>query len=125
MTIKELENLIDHEIQWLSYYGLKDDRKKLNIKSDIYKDVKSIGYTKRVIKLVDRCSPGLITSDSEITINSKIEDLYTVTFPIMENRYTPLETYFILFPNKKMDMIQRLIPVDKPWEMYYDPILKK
>lgn len=40
MTETELLKLIDHEINWLNYYGLREDREKLTIDSDIYRDVR-------------------------------------------------------------------------------------
>lgn len=110
MTETELLKLIDHEIQWLNYYGLREDREILNVDSDIYRDVRSIGYTKRVIPLINRCSPGLITSNVEITENTSIEDLYTCYFPKLQNCYTPLEVWFILFPDEKSQMISKLVP---------------
>jgi hypothetical protein len=110
MTEIEFNKLIEHEINWLSYYGLREDREKLNIDSDIYKDVRSIGYTKRVIPLMDRCSPGLITCNNVITKNSKFEDLISIHFPKGDNKFTPIETFFILFPDRKMEIIKRLIP---------------
>ena len=35
MTEELLYKLIDHEIQWLNYYGLREDREKLNEKSNL------------------------------------------------------------------------------------------
>ena len=125
MTEELLYKLIDHEIQWLNYYGLREDREKLNEKSNIYCDVRSIGYTKKVIELTLRCSPGLITSDKQITKDIKIEDLKQESFPRGENKFTPIEVYFILFPEKKMDLINKLIP--KPIEnlIFYDKTFEK
>jgi hypothetical protein len=125
MTEELLYKLIDHEIQWLNYYGLREDREKLNEKSNIYCDVRSIGYTKRVMELTLRCSPGLITSDKKITKDSKVEDLREESFPRGENKFTPIEVYFILFPEKKMDLINKLIP--KPIEnlIFYDKTFEK
>lgn len=120
MTEELLYKLIDHEIQWLSYYGLREDRELLNENTDIYKDVRSIGYTKRVIELTLRCSPGLITSDSLITKETKIEDLKQVHFPRGDNKYTPLEVFFILFPKRKIEMIKRLIPEKIEHKVFYD-----
>jgi len=125
MTEMEFNKLIDHEVQWLSYYGLREDREKLNIDSDIYRDVRSIGYTKRVIPLMERCSPGLITSDVKITENLNLEELYQVTFPKYENRFTPIETFFILYPQRKIEIIERLIPVNTPHQVFYDTSLIK
>ena len=110
MTETELLKLIDHEINWLNYYGLREDREKLTIDSDIYRDVRSIGYTKRVIPLITRCSPGLITSKNTICESTTLEELESCYFPKMENCYTPLEIWFILYPDRKSEMILKLIP---------------
>jgi len=120
MTEELLYKLIDHEIQWLSYYGLREDRELLNENSNIYKDVRSIGYTKRVIELTLRCSPGLITSDVAITKETKIEDLKQDYFPRGENKFTPLEVFFILYPERKMEMIKRLIQEKIEHKIFYD-----
>lgn len=108
MTIKELEDLVDHEIQWLSYYGYREDRNNLNLNSEIYRDVRSIGYTKRVIDLYLRCSPGLITSDIEISKDTIIDKLRRESFPRGNNKFTPLEVYLLIFPDRKEDIINRL-----------------
>ena len=120
MTEELLYKLIDHEIQWLNYYGLREDREKLNEKSNIYCDVRSIGYTKRVVELTLRCSPGLITSDKPITKDTKIEDLRQEGFPRGGNKFTPIEVYFILFPEKKMEIISRLIPEPVEHKVFLD-----
>jgi hypothetical protein len=120
MTEELLYKLIDHEIQWLNYYGLREDREKLNEKSNIYCNVRSIGYTKRVVELTLRCSPGLITSDKPITKDTKIEDLRQEGFPRGENKFTPIEVYFILFPEKKMEIISRLIPDSVEHKVFLD-----
>jgi hypothetical protein len=120
MTEELLYKLIDHEIQWLSYYGLREDRELLNENSNIYKDVRSIGYTKRVIELSLRCSPGLITSYTPITKETKIEDLKQDFFPRGENKFTPLEVFFIIFPERKKEMIERLIPEKIEHRVFYD-----
>jgi hypothetical protein len=125
MTEELLYKLIDHEIQWLNYYGLREDREKLNEKSNIYCDVRSIGYTKRVIELTLRCSPGLITSDYPITSKTKIEELKQDYFPRGENKYTPLEVLFVIHPEKKIEMIERLIPKPLENKVFYDSKILK
>jgi len=111
MTEELLHRLIEHETNWLNYYGLRTDREKLNEESNIYRDIRSIGYTKRVIELSLRCSPGLITSDNLITKDTKIEDLKEDSFPRSNNKFTPIEIYFILFPERKMEIINKLKPI--------------
>ena len=105
---KQLERWIDTELGLLRYYGFREDRCLLNENSDIYKDVRSIGYTKRPMELSLRCVPATITSDSPITSQTKIEDLYLVYTRNQENTFTPVETFIKLFPQRKMEIINIL-----------------
>lgn len=91
MNKEKLLQLIDHEISWLKYYGLREDRIKLTEQSDIYKEVRSIGYTKRVVDLDRRCCPCLII------IGNTLEECQMDQFPRSENKVSPLELYKILY----------------------------
>jgi hypothetical protein len=108
MKIEELEKLIDQEIQWLRYYGHIDSRQALNEKSEIYRDLISIGYTKRIIPLDRRCCPCIITSDEIICEGFDIDKLITDSNLRGENRYSPIEAYTKIFPDKKMEIFNRL-----------------
>lgn len=109
MTIEELEKYIDIELQWLRYYSLEKTREKLNENSDIYSDLKSIGYTKRVVPLYSRCSPCTLTSDDVITENTNISDIKKAEFNVRgDNKFTPVETFIKLFPERKIEIINRL-----------------
>jgi len=110
MTKEELNKLIDHEINWLSYYATRESRSKLNENSDIYKDLVSIGYTKRIIPLDRRCSCGVLTANTQITKNTSIDEVRMTdnVRNVSENRYSPLETYLILFPEEKITIFERL-----------------
>mgnify|MGYP003405218616 CR=1 FL=1 len=81
MTIEQLTKLVDHEVQWLKYYGFYKTRKKLTIESNIYEDLESIGYTKRVIPLELRCLPCTITASEDININTNLEELREESLP--------------------------------------------
>lgn len=112
MDIKELNKLIDHELQWLRYYALEEHRKKLTTNSNIYEDLKSIGYTKRVMSLDKRCASGAITSKtntpiSEYSVLEDLEWLKEYRNP-EENKFTPLEVLWILFPEQREWVIQKL-----------------
>lgn len=108
MTIEELNKLVDLEIQWLYYYGSKESKNKLNENSNIYNDLISIGYTKRVIKLDLRCCPCIITSEKLITTNTNLSDLIITNGLRGENKLSPIETYIKIYPHKKMDILNKL-----------------
>jgi hypothetical protein len=103
----QLEKWIDTELSFLRYYGDRGDRQLLNLESDIYRDIRSIGYTKRVIPLPNRCAPVFIKSVKDITISS-IDDLYVSGDPRMENNFTPCEIFIQLFPHRKYEIIDIL-----------------
>ena len=107
-TIKELERWIDTELNALRYYGLREDRYKLSEDSDIYRDLRSIGYCKRTMKLDRRCVPVLITSDIEIISSTKIEDLYVVYTFERDGNFTPCEIFIKLYPDRKMEILNIL-----------------
>ena len=103
MNKEELLKLIDHEISWLKYYGLREDRIKLTEESDIYKDVRSIGYTKRVIDLDKRCCPCLIIA------GESIEDCVITQFPRGEGKLSLLEVYKILYKEEYKEILKDII----------------
>ena len=122
MKLEELNKFIDLEIQWLRYYANKSTRSQLNENSNIYEDLKSIGYTKRVVKLDKRCCPCTITSDEIINENRKrtylstfkneksnMSDLRKSNLNLRgENRLSPIENFITIFPEKKMELLNRL-----------------
>jgi hypothetical protein len=108
MKKEELWKLVELEIQWLAYYGLGEDRKKLDLSKDsIYEQLRSIGYTKRVIPLDLRCIGALCYKWEE---GMGVEDLVPLNERrnFVENKFTPLETWVKLFPNEK-EMIYKKI----------------
>lgn len=108
MNIEELKKLVELELQWLHYYAHSDSRNKLNENSNIYNDLISIGYTKRVISLDKRCCPCIITSDEMITENFDISKLKKDNNLRGCNRYSPVEAYIKIFPDKKMEILNKL-----------------
>lgn len=63
------------EAEWLRYYGHKESRMLEEFSdANFYDRIKSIGYTKRVIELHQRCSMMNITSDKPV-LESDISDL--------------------------------------------------
>lgn len=102
---QQLEKWIDTELGFIRYYGYREDRYSLTESSDIYNEVRSIGYAKRTMTLSDRCSPVSIGSDTPITTQSKIEDLYVTYTRNKENSFSPCEIFIKLFPERKMEII--------------------
>lgn len=105
---QQLERWIDHELSFLRYYGYKEDRIKLTINSDIYKDVRVIGYTKRPMPLTQRCIPAIIKCDTEINSNTKIEDLYHISERKSDQNYSPCEVFMKMFPDRRGEIIDIL-----------------
>lgn len=95
MTEKEFQIAIEQEISWLKYYALKRD--ELTESSNLYDDLISIGYTKRVIPLWDRCPKFIVTSDMGITEKTRIEDLEIISERrnLLQNKFTPLEVLWM------------------------------
>jgi len=108
MNIKELNKLVDLELQWLRYYAHVDSRNDLNEDSNIYEDLVPIGYTKRPMKLDLRCSPCIITSDETIVSGMDISKLKKDSNLRGENRFSPVEVFIKIFPSKKMEILNRL-----------------
>lgn len=109
ITKEQLDKWIDTEINWIRYYGYRSDRESLTEKSDIYNDIRSIGYTKRVIPLIRRCSPVTITSDETITASTKLENMFELHTWDRYNIFTPLEIYWIIYPEKRKEVINLLM----------------
>ncbi len=108
MTIEELNKLVDLELQWLRYYVWKPSRMKINEDTEIYTDLISIGYTKRVVKLDLRCSPCVITSDEIIEEGTDVSKLIKIANIRGENKYSPVEAFIKIFPDKKMELLNKL-----------------
>ncbi len=103
MNKETLLQYIDHEISWLKYYGLREDRLKLTATSDIYKEVRSIGYTKRVVPLDIRCCPCLII------VGKTLDDCVADSFPRTAEKLSPLELYKIMFNDEYNELLKDLI----------------
>lgn len=104
----EFFKLVNNEIDWIRYYSLSDSRNLLNIDSDIYRDLKQMDYCKRIIKLDMRCARCLLSYDGEIKPGIKVEHLKISSFPRSANKLTPLEMAFKIYPEMKMELINKL-----------------
>lgn len=104
MKIEELKKLVVHELEWLTYYANLESKEKLNNESSIYNQLISIGYTKRVIPLVSRCSAGVI----KIT-DDRFEMVKEQTRNIENSLYTPLETWIKLYPDSFIEVKKYLL----------------
>jgi thermostable 8-oxoguanine DNA glycosylase len=110
MNKEEFLKLVNQELDWLRYYAYDESRKKLNIDSNIYDDLISIGYTKRNLPLYKRCAPCILTSNEKITKTTNIEDLF-VEYSLRSNEnnlFTPLEIFWIKYPNRRKEIIINL-----------------
>jgi len=133
MNINELNEYVDHELQWLRYYAHRDARLLVNLETDFYK-LRPMGYVKQMMSLEDRCAPCFIRCDIEIKEGMDLSLLESVRPPRRGN-LTPLEAMCIIFPEKKQGYIDRIHPgvnyskvftvTDKTSSRYWDPIKKE
>lgn len=109
MTTELFLKYVNQELDWIRYYAFHETRKQLTIDSILYDVLQSIGYTKRVISLDQRCGI-VLTADKPITNAIDINDLYEATEPKNhgQNKYTALEIFWIKYPSKRNDIIINL-----------------
>lgn len=108
ITKEQLDKWVDCEIGALRYYGLREDRETLTEESNLYEHLRSIGYTKRPMPLVRRCAMVSLSSDEIITPETKLENLKQVYTWSRDNVYTALEIYWMLYPEKRKEVIYLL-----------------
>lgn len=111
MELEKLWKSATTEADWLRYYGHSDTRLSEKFEDEKFYDrIISIGYTKRVITLPERCAMCYITSDKPV-MESDINDIRFVSGPRNHenNVYTPLE-YFI---GRKIGT-EQLVSIIKP-----------
>lgn len=120
MTLIDLLKMVDHEIQWLGYYALERTKKDLCINSNLYETLKDIGYSKVTTNLKTRCSFTTLKSTNVVTENTEIESIERVGVGMshLEFHYTPLEVFWIMFPEERSGVIERLNPSGKKWEPF-------
>jgi hypothetical protein len=97
------------EADWLRYYGHKDTKMSERFDDEKFYDrIISIGYTKRVIPLHNRCAMLNISSDKPV-LDSEIKDIYAVGDGRNHDRnvYTPLE--FFIGKNIGKDQLIKII----------------
>lgn len=81
------------EAEWIKYYGESKTRSLETFNDYLFYDrIRSIGYTKRVVKLYNRCAMMRLTCD-EPTLNSPIDKLSISNEQRNHNKniYTALE----------------------------------
>ena len=111
MKIEELWKSATTEADWLRYYGYRESRlNETFVDGDFYDRITSIGYTKRVIPLSQRCIMLYISSDKPV-LESEVEELFPVSGlrNHIENVYSALE-YMIarkLRSDELVDMIKK------------------
>jgi hypothetical protein len=103
MTEEELFKAAKQELEWLRYYSHIDSREAFSLESDIYRDLQPIGYAKKNLPLDIRCVPCIITSYNPINSKTSTEDLFVIgsSRNKIQNKYSPLEIVWIIFPNKR------------------------
>lgn len=78
LNMIEIKKLIDAgkvEAEWIKYYGESKTRTLEKFNDCFFYDrIKSIGYTKRVVKLYNRCAMMRLTSNTPV-LESTIEQL--------------------------------------------------
>lgn len=110
MNKKDLQRALDTEIGGLRYYLHISSKVEMTVDSKLYDEFISIGYTKRPLPLDRRCAPFAITSNEKITIDTNVEDLYII-YELKDgekNKYTPLEIFWILYPERRREIILNL-----------------
>lgn len=107
---KNFLKLVNVELDWLKFYSTPESIYNLSEDSDLYSELKPVGYTGGLVSLDNCCIPCIITSQKNINSKTKISDLKTITSTRDEskNKYSPLEVYWILYPNKREEVIQKL-----------------
>lgn len=103
MKIEDIKKYVVHELEWLRYYAYIESKKNLNNQSSIYDQLQSIGYTKRVIPLPNRCSAAWIKFE-----NGDIELSKDQPRCIEKNIYTPLEVWLKVYP-ESFDNIKKYL----------------
>lgn len=122
MQIEELTKMVDHEIQWISYYSTSESRSNLNEESNLYLDLVTMGYCKTPTPLHLRCSICLLSNGSVVNGDTDLNTIRKVSRIKGEFDYTPLELFISMFPNKKIDIIGQLKPKHSNWEAYKSPV---
>lgn len=106
MKIIELKKYVIHELEWLKYYAIEKSRQELNSESPIYDQLESIGYTKRVVSLPDRCTGARVKRNSN-------NDDWSITTEESRNHknnvYTSLEAWLIIYPESFNDIKKYLL----------------
>lgn len=106
MNELELYDLVNFELNWLRYYALPKSRRELTVESEVYESLTSIGYTKRVVTLSTRCAGAMIFANNF----ESLKDL-SITNGLRnhtENRYTPLEIFWKMYPERRQEVIDNL-----------------
>lgn len=107
---KKFLHLVNIELNWVKFYSTPESIYSLTENSDLYSELKPVGYSGGMISLDNCCIPCIVTSEKPINSKTKISDLKTITSTrdTSQNRYSPLEVYWILYPEKRLDLISKL-----------------
>lgn len=107
MNREEIWKTVDREIDWLAYYGHREDRKNINMDKPLYEQIRSIGYAKVNTPLDIRCN-GYLCFVWENGMG--IDDLEPLNECRNggENKFTPLEIWVKLYPEDKELIYKRI-----------------
>jgi len=110
MKEEEFNKAVNQEIEWLSFYAMRDSRMLLTEESDIYAELNSIGYAKVPTPLDRRCPACIITCKTLIDENVEIDEL-EIAYSLRNhsnNLFTPLEVYWMKFKDKRKEVLEKI-----------------
>jgi hypothetical protein len=107
---KKLLKLAETEINWLRFYSTPESIYNLSEESDFYSELEPIGYAGNLIKLDNCCIPCIVKSEAPIDKKTKVSDLKIITSTRDKdnNKYSPLEAYWNLYPESRVEIINKL-----------------
>ena len=103
MKKEQLKKEVELELQWLKYYGFREDRENYDPSKLPYEQLRSIGYAKVNTPLPLRCGFFRVTADEPISIDTELEDLIVSNDSrnIEQNIFTALDFWTIKFPEDR------------------------
>lgn len=113
MNKEELKKRSIKELEWMRYYGLREDRNNLDLNSnvEIYDQIRSIGYAKVNTDLDIRCN-GYLSIKFESGKSIEELEVFNERRNINDNKFSPLEIFNKLYPNE-IDICNELIKINR------------
>lgn len=106
-----LKTAVELELQWLKYYSFSKSKENLDFSRSLYDQLELLGYSKKNIDLDKRCAFLRLSSHKRITRFTKLEDIAESGLyrDNINNIYTALEVWLILYPEDKDWVLNQLI----------------